>query len=247
MFNFALPNIPVEPGTVAVFVAGTQIGADNSSGAIFGLGLTGTIDYTPGTATLTFAPAPAAGAAVAIFYQYPVGGDRSVQLAEGLVGALTNTQMGGWADLRNVYGAALVDRELSSAVPLAGYPHMAFDEFFHTADFRRGVGQVGWHNIPRLGVFLWRLESFGVDLTMPVASTTCPGQFTFDPNGRQIPLFAVSSRNYGNNWTSPAEWQLPTPITRPLLAPALWAPIPPTRLYSSINPLYSPTNPLVAR
>lgn len=236
VFSFALAKTPVEPGTVAVFVAGTQVGADNNSGAIFGLGLTGTLNYTLGVATLTFATAPAPGAAVAIFYEYPVGGDRSVQLAEELVGALTNTQMGGWADLRNVYGAALVDQELSAVVRLAGYPHKAFDEFFHSADVRRGVEQVGWHNIPRLGVFLWRLQSFGVDLTMPVESATCPGQFTFDPNGRQIPLFAVSSRAYGDNWTSPAEWQLPTPITRPLLAPALGA-NPAFPLYSSINAL----------
>ena len=39
VFSFALANKPVEPGTVAVFVAGTQVGADNNSGAIFGLGL----------------------------------------------------------------------------------------------------------------------------------------------------------------------------------------------------------------
>jgi hypothetical protein len=236
IFSFALGNTPVEPGSVAVFVAGTQVGADNNSGAIFGLGLSGTVNYTSGAVMITFTTAPAPGAAVAVFYQYPVGGDRSVQLAEGLVGALTNTQMGGWADLRNVYGAALIDRELSATVRLAGFPHMAFDEFFHTADLRRGVGQTGWHNIPRLGVFLWRLQSFGVDLTMPVESATCPGQFTFDPNGRQIPLFAASTRGYGDGWTSPAEWQLPTPITQSLLDGALGA-NPKYPLYSSIDPL----------
>src|SRR6266481_5201826 len=31
--------------------------------------------------------------------------NRTLQLAEGLVGQLTNTCIGGWADLRNVYGA----------------------------------------------------------------------------------------------------------------------------------------------
>jgi len=241
-FNFVLANNPVQPSTVAVFVAGTPVGADDTRGAIFGHNLNGAVDYQTGVGNLTFASPPAQGAVIAIFYQYPVSGDRSVQLAEGLVGGLTNTPMGGWADLRNLYGAALVDRELSATVRLAGYPHMAFDEFFHTADMRRGVGQVGWYNIPRLGVFLWRLQSFGVDLTMPVESITCPGQFTFDPNGRQIPLFAASARGYGDNWTSPAEWQLPTPITRPLLAAAL-GPHPSYQLYSSINPLYSATNP----
>src|SRR5271169_640562 len=33
-------------------------------------------------------------------------GNRQLQNAEGIVGIWTNTQIGGWADLRNVYGAA---------------------------------------------------------------------------------------------------------------------------------------------
>jgi hypothetical protein len=243
VFNFTPTPTPVEPGTVQVFLSGKQIGADNESGVIAGSGLTtntvntpNMVNYATGATNLTFASAPAAGTTVAIFYEYPVGGDRSVQLAEGLVGALTNSFIGGWADLRNVYGAALADAELAVTVQLAGYPHKAFDEFSHTADFRRGVGQAGWHNIPRLGVFLWRLRSFGVDQTTPVESKQCPGHFTFDPTGRQIPLFAVSARGYGDSWTSPAEWQLPTPITRPMLAPAL-SENPAYPLYSSYNPL----------
>ncbi len=235
-FSFTLAPTPVEPGTIQVFLVGTQIGADNESGAIAGGGLTGTVDYLTGSAALTFTPVPAAGATVAIFYEYLAGGDRSVQLAEGLTGALTNTFIGGWADLRKVYGAALADVELAATVQIAGYPHKAFDEFYHTADFRRGAGQVGWYNIPRLGVFLWRLRSFGVGQSTPVESKQCPGQFTFDPTGRQIPLFAVSARGYGDSWTSPAEWQLPTPIPRPMLAPAL-AETPAYPLYSSIDPL----------
>ena len=49
-----------------------------------------------------------------------------LQLAEGLVGQLTRTGIGGFADLRNAYGASRTGT--------------AFDEYFHTADFRRGVG-----------------------------------------------------------------------------------------------------------
>jgi hypothetical protein len=246
VFNFTPTPTPVEPGTVQVFLSGKQIGADNARGVIAGSGLTtntantpNTVNYATGATNLTFTAAPPPGATVAVFYEYPVGGDRSVQLAEGLVGALTNSFIGGWADLRNVYGAALADPELAATVHLAGYPHKAFDEFYHTADFRRGAGQAGWHNIPRLGVFLWRLRSFGVGQTTPVESKQCPGQFTFDPTGREIPLFAVSARGQGynwDNWTSPAEWQLPTPITRPMLAPAL-AQNPAYPLYSSIDPL----------
>ena len=137
-----------------------------------------------------------------------------LQLAEGLVGPLTNTGIGGWADLRNNYGASKANS--------------AFDEYYHVADFRRGQGQVGWYNIPRLGVFLWRLNSFPVGLTTPVQSQSCPDQYTFDPTGREIRLFAVSdSTRYGDNWVSPAEWQLPTPISQSLLQADLQLPIAP--------------------
>ncbi|HWB84009.1 MAG TPA: hypothetical protein VG675_07705 [Bryobacteraceae bacterium] len=130
-----------------------------------------------------------------------------LQSAEGLIGTRTHTGIGGWADLRNRYGASKA--------------HSAFDEFFHEVDFRFGRGQVGWYNIPRLGVFLWRLESLGMDQCTPVPVTGCPGHFTFDPSGREIPLFAASSRRedhqFGDQWTSPDEWQLGTPISQELL------------------------------
>jgi hypothetical protein len=130
-----------------------------------------------------------------------------LQAAEGLIGPRTHTGIGGWADLRNRYGAEKA--------------HTAFDEFFHMADFRRGVGRVGWYNIPRLGVFLWRLISFAMDQATPVAVAGCPGHFTFDPTGRLIPLFAAASRReekqFGDKWTPPDEWQLPTPISAALL------------------------------
>ena len=100
-----------------------------------------------------------------------------LQLAEGLVGQLTRTGIGGFADLRNVYGASRTGT--------------AFDEYFHTADFRRGVGRVGWYDIPRIAVFLWRLKSYKTAPTTPVAVLNCPGWFTFDPTGRDIALFAA--------------------------------------------------------
>jgi hypothetical protein len=134
-------------------------------------------------------------------------GKTLLQLAEGLVGPMTHTPMGGWADLRNAYGAIKTQT--------------AFDEFFHTADFRNGRGRVGWHSIPHLGVFLWRLRSFGVSPTSPVPVQNCPNYYSFDPTGREIPLFASPSRAFGDAWNSPQEWQLPTPISTPLLQSAL--------------------------
>lgn len=132
-------------------------------------------------------------------------GVAELQLAEGLVGRLTHTGIGGFADLRNVYGATKA--------------HTAFDEFFHTADLRRGRGRFGWYGIPKLGVFLWRLLSLPVGPVTPVPVLGCPGWFTFDPTGRDVPLFgqARPSNAFGNNWVSPGEAQLPTPISQTLL------------------------------
>lgn len=124
--------------------------------------------------------------------------------AEGLVGPLTRTGIGGLADLRNVYGA--------------GRAATAFDEFFHTADFRPGRGRRGWYGIPKLGVFLWRLRTFGVGPTTPVPVKDCPGWFTFDPTGRDVPVFTAgrSADDYGEGWVSPTESQVRTPISRQL-------------------------------
>jgi hypothetical protein len=233
-FNFTLARHPIERGTVQVFVAGSQAGVDDRNGAITGGGLTGTVEYATGATSLTFAVAPTAGAAITVGYKQLVD-DRTLQLAERLIGALTHSAIGGWADLRAAYGSTQVDRDLETYVSLAGHPRRAFDEFFHTADFRRGAGEVGWYNIPRLGVFLWRLSSFGLGETTPVAYEGCTTKFTFDPTGRELPLFAASVRDYGSKWKSPEEWQLPTPITAGLLAPALADP-PAYPLYASINP-----------
>jgi hypothetical protein len=129
--------------------------------------------------------------------------------AEGLVGPLTHTPIGGFADLRKVYGA--------------GKSRTAFDEFFHTADTRVGQGLFGWHAIPHLGVFVWRLLSLGVGPVTPVSvqgcPDWCPDWYTFDPTGRDIPLFAASrgANSFGDVWVSPTEGQLPTPISQPLL------------------------------
>jgi hypothetical protein len=131
----------------------------------------------------------------------------SVPMIEGLVGRFSMTPAGGFADLRNVYGA-----------DNAG---TAFDEFAHTADLRRGQQSTGWYNISHLGVFVWWLQSFPIVGATPCsAPPSCPGRFTFDPSGRQMQLFALASRtaatSFGENWVTPNEWELPVPI-RPVL------------------------------
>lgn len=149
-------------------------------------------------------------------------GNQSLQVAEGLVGSSTHTGMGGWADLRKSYGAS----KTSSA----------FDEYAYTANLRRGQGKVGWHNIARLGVFLWRLNSFGLDSTTPVQSVQCPGHYTFDPTGRDIPLFAAPIHAFGDAWVSPQEWQLPTAISTLLMKTDLQLPINQQHLYAIVDP-----------
>jgi hypothetical protein len=150
---------------------------------------------------------------------------RTLQLAEGLLGSWTHTYIGGWADLRNAYGASRA--QSSFAIVQEATSPSAFDEFFHTADFRAARGRSGWYKIANLGIFLWRLYSFGVDQTTPVQSGNC---YTFDPTGRDIPLFAASSRSGANvrplgsawdTWVARQEWQLPGPISPPLMRSSL--------------------------
>ena len=142
----------------------------------------------------TFTPGSAPGSAV----------------IQGLAGACSGTPAGGFADLRNAYAAA----------NSAG----AFDEYAHTADFRRGAHSIGWHNISHLGVFIWWLQSFPAQAVTPVGNGATPPCFTFDPTGRRIPLFAPSSRgkdSFGEAWVSPDEWNLPVPVRE-----TLWASFP---------------------
>ena len=146
------------------------------------------------------------GGAVWQFYQ-PVGALVPAVIA-GLVGAGSRTPAGGFADLRDNYAAANTGT--------------AFDEYAHTADLRAGVQSFGWYNISHVGLFIWWLQSFLVAGATPVASTSAPGAnpcFTFDPSGRQIPLFAPSARtaaSYGDDWVSPDAWQLPTQVSETL-------------------------------
>lgn len=128
-----------------------------------------------------------------------------LQQAEGLKGTLSGTGIGGFADLRNARAARL--------------SHGAFDEFFHTADLRAGLGGTGWYTIPHLGVFLWRLNVYNVQNVTPVPLRNCPGWYCLDPTGRDIPLFAPkrSKAQFGAAWVSPAEGQMSGPVTQALM------------------------------
>ena len=134
------------------------------------------------------------------------GNGPAPMVVEGLIGVSTGTPMGGYADLRNVYGASRTGS--------------AFDEYFYTADFRRGRQSAGLHNIPKVGAFIRWLKTYSVPASTPVKYTACANPvYTFDPTGREVPLFAPRRRtaaDFGEHWISPDEWQLPGPIDRAL-------------------------------
>jgi len=128
-----------------------------------------------------------------------------------LGGLFTGTLPGGWADLRNPRGSELVDGP--------------YDEFFHTADVRRHCGVRGRYNIPKLAFYICRLGVFPIDVATPA---TVDGKgFTFDPSGRDVPLFIPRARNTPerhtdwNQWRSAEEWQLPGPLKCRVLSASL--------------------------
>jgi hypothetical protein len=132
-------------------------------------------------------------------------GARTLQHLEQLAGLLTGTPAGGYADLRNPLGATLTGG--------------AFDEYHHRLDVRIGRGDLGWYGIPKIGFFLWRSIALRVDRATPVPVAGCPNHYTFDPTGRQIPLFTAAARganDYGESWLPVPVWQLPMPLTDPL-------------------------------
>lgn len=123
-------------------------------------------------------------------------------------GLLTGTLPGGWADLRSAHGAELADSP--------------FDEFHHTPDVRRPHGRDGRYGIAKLGFHLYRLPSTRLDDITPRPGPL-PRTFTFDPSGRDIPLFARRHRTDDRErfdweeWISAKEWEVPAPIRCRLL------------------------------
>ena len=82
---------------------------------------------------------------------------------------------------------ATLDIRNAADLDLFGTP---FERATRTADVRRIESGRGTHNIPNVGLFLWRLQSFhvvrGDARAIPAAGE---GRYTFDPLGRSLPLF----------------------------------------------------------
>jgi hypothetical protein len=147
---------------------------------------------------------------------------------QSLAGKHSGTLPGGWADVRNIHTGELTNGP--------------FEEFFYTPDVRKHHGLTGRYAIPKLAFYLYRLEAFPAIRVTPFsledAQHLC---YSFDPSGRDIPLFSMSGRSSGNwtwdQWSSPAEAQLPAPIPCRLLGQEAY------RIsYSIIQQLMDPTS-----
>ncbi|MEM1053956.1 MAG: hypothetical protein AAGI52_00400 [Bacteroidota bacterium] len=65
-----------------------------------------------------------------------------------------------------------------------------FDTVAHTADVRRIASGRGLHNIPNVGVFLWRLQAYPLEATEARPVTDPPdGRYWLHPYGLDAPLF----------------------------------------------------------
>jgi len=137
--------------------------------------------------------------------------DRSRHLLDPVTGPLcgpvTGTPPGGWADVRSVRGSEL-----------AGGP---FDEFAYTPDVRRARGRAGRYNIPKLAFHLYPLLASPLIDIAGKAHKKKGRKFTFDPSGRDVPLFAKRLREIDYDaWHSWLAWELPAPIACRLLGDA---------------------------
>jgi hypothetical protein len=65
-----------------------------------------------------------------------------------------------------------------------------FDTITHTADVRHIASTRGRHNVPKLGVHLWRLQAYAVvESDARVIGNPADRSFTFDPAGGFWPIF----------------------------------------------------------
>lgn len=86
----------------------------------------------------------------------------------------------------------------------------AFDIWSHTVDVRDPAQAEGWHNIPNIGFFLWRLQSYPL-LRVKARQAGEPWQYHFSPLGNPAPLFNRWRRE-GEASGLATEYHVPAPI-----------------------------------
>jgi len=105
-------------------------------------------------------------------------------------------------DLRQALQLELVDGPLDQAA--------------HTIDVRRVAPREGWHNIPHVGLFVYRLQSYPQLLVQPHVVDEPLGRYTFSTLGQAAPLFI-----HPQSETGPAsiaeEINLPVPLRKRFL------------------------------
>jgi hypothetical protein len=106
-------------------------------------------------------------------------------------------------------------------IPLLARLGTAFDTASRTIDIRPFTQYDGWHNVDRLGIFLWRLRSYPMrempllhlgDVIEPESGRAFQ-TFYLHPLAVNFPLFASPVRQIGATQRR-REWEVPQPIDR---------------------------------
>ena len=142
-------------------------------------------------------------------------------------GPATGSPQWGYADLRDSRIGGLLDT--------------GFDEFSHYPDFRRHRGRSGRYGIPKLNLHLFRQRAYAVDDSTPRRIEA--QHYTFDPSGREIPLFQPGDDDRGE-CDSAREWEVRAPLSCRRLNAAMFspdrdaAPDVPAGLADALAPIY---------
>jgi hypothetical protein len=118
-----------------------------------------------------------------------------------------------------------------------------FDITAHTADVRHiDIGR-GRHNIPNIGVFLWRLGSYHVDRSSARPDPAVAGRYSCNPLGLDTPLFNRPHEEAGIEHLAD-ELSVPGPLRRRALHDELAAGVPDTpEMDDGLERFLSPSEP----
>jgi hypothetical protein len=109
-----------------------------------------------------------------------------------------------------------------------------FDRQAHVVEVRRAASERGRHNLPNLGLHLWRIASFEITRSQAAAIPDSPNYFRFDPWGHDAPLYNLP-RTETEIASLAEEVNLPLPLRRRELASDLERAVP---LYLGDDPVF---------
>jgi hypothetical protein len=120
---------------------------------------------------------------------------------------LETTQYAGHVRLRN---PRTPDLRRTNELELLGGP---FETASHTLEARRIAVGRGRYNIPNAGIFLWRLQAYPLERTVPRPADASNKNFTFNVLGLDEPLFNAPAAETGPSQIA-GEVNVPAPIRR---------------------------------